>query len=581
MLNTRFSRGLLAFNAGIPLALVAWDAWHHQLGADPINEAIHTTGWLALFFLTLSLAVTPLRRLSGLDWLVSFRRTLGVYGFAYAATHFSIYFWLDRAHSVRSTVAEILGKPFITFGACALLLLTPLAITSTNGMISRLGQPRWKWLHTLVYPATALAALHYWLEGKLVTFDKKVFAACVVGLLLFRWIARLASPEKKAAAKLPAKARAPLETDGAPTPLRKKPWRGQLKVARISRETPSVQTFRLVAVDGGALPFSHLPGQYLSLSLDIAGKKVPRSYTIASAPTQRDFCELTIKREELGLASRHLHDTLREGDLLQVTAPAGKFTFTGTEAPGVILIAGGVGITPLMSIARALTDRSWGGEIDLFYSVRSERELIFAVEIARLAKSFPNFKPHLSVTGEASAVWTGLRSRIDAALIRRFVPDLSQRIAFVCGPTPMLEPMRAMLRELGVPDAQVRFEEFTSKGRSATGNEPAPAADASGDATDIGAANDDVGAAAATIAFAKSGLSARPGADQTVLEAAEEAGVEIPSDCRAGTCGTCKTKLLSGRVRMESEDALTRSDKKLGLILACQAHAAGDITVDA
>jgi ferredoxin-NADP reductase/DMSO/TMAO reductase YedYZ heme-binding membrane subunit len=580
MVNTRFSRGLLAFNAGIPLALIAWDAWHHQLGADPVNEAIHTTGWLALFFLTLSLAVTPLRRLSGLAWLVSFRRTLGLYGFAYAATHFSIYFWLDRGHSIRSTFAEIVSKPFIIFGACALVLLTPLALTSTDGMISRLGQPRWKWLHTLAYPATALAAVHYWLEGKLVTFDKKVFAACVVGLLLFRWIARLASPEKKAANKPAAKARAASPADGASTPARKKPWRGQLKVLGITRETPSVQTFRLAAVDGGALPFSHLPGQYLSLSLDIAGKKVPRSYTIASAPTQREFCELTIKREELGLASRHLHDTLRVGDALQVTAPAGKFTFTGSEAPGVVLIAGGVGITPLMSIARALTDRKWGGEIDLFYSVRSERELIFADEIARLAKSFPNFKPHLSVTGEASASWTGLRSRIDAALIRRFVPDLSQRIAFVCGPTPMLEPMRAMLRELGVPDAQVRFEEFSSPNQRSADDEPAPAAGASGD-EDSGATSDEVGAAAATIAFAKSGLSARPGADQTVLEAAEAAGVEIPSDCRAGTCGTCKTKLLSGRVRMESEDALTRSDKKLGLILACQAHAVGDITVDA
>jgi ferredoxin-NADP reductase/DMSO/TMAO reductase YedYZ heme-binding membrane subunit len=573
MVNTRFSRGLLAFNAGIPLALIAWDAWHHQLGADPVNEAIHTTGWLAL-------AVTPLRRLSGLAWLVSFRRTLGLYGFAYAATHFSIYFWLDRGHSIRSTFAEIVSKPFIIFGACALVLLTPLALTSTDGMISRLGQPRWKWLHTLAYPATALAAVHYWLEGKLVTFDKKVFAACVVGLLLFRWIARLASPEKKAANKPAAKARAASPADGASTPARKKPWRGQLKVLGITRETPSVQTFRLAAVDGGALPFSHLPGQYLSLSLDIAGKKVPRSYTIASAPTQREFCELTIKREELGLASRHLHDTLRVGDALQVTAPAGKFTFTGSEAPGVVLIAGGVGITPLMSIARALTDRKWGGEIDLFYSVRSERELIFADEIARLAKSFPNFKPHLSVTGEASASWTGLRSRIDAALIRRFVPDLSQRIAFVCGPTPMLEPMRAMLRELGVPDAQVRFEEFSSPNQRSADDEPAPAAGASGD-EDSGATSDEVGAAAATIAFAKSGLSARPGADQTVLEAAEAAGVEIPSDCRAGTCGTCKTKLLSGRVRMESEDALTRSDKKLGLILACQAHAVGDITVDA
>ena len=578
-INLRFSRGLLIFNAGIPLALVAWDALHHQLGADPVNEAIHTTGWLALFFLTASLAVSPLRKLTGLGWLVSMRRTLGVYGFVYAASHLSIYFWWDRSHSLRSTWTEITSKPFIMFGASAIVLLAPLAVTSTNGMISLLGNARWKWLHTLAYPATALAAVHYLLEGKIVTLDKKVFAASVGALLLFRWFAKLVSAEPKPSARVrvPA-ALAP----AAPTaPARKRPWRGQLKVARITRETPSVQTFRLTLPEGGPLPFEHLPGQYLSLSLDIGGKKVPRSYTIASAPTQRDYVELTIKREEKGLASRHLHDTLREGDVLPITAPAGKFFFTGVEAPSVVLIGGGVGITPLMSIARALTDRGWTGDIDLFYSVRAEGELIFAAEIERLRQRFPNFKPHLSITGSAvqpSSTWTGLRARIDQAMLLRFVPDLAQRIAYVCGPTPMLEPMRAILRAVGMPEDRIRFEEFTSPSRVAATDDTA--SDAS--PIDAGTANSgDAPAGEAAITFARSGVTAQQSGDKTVLETAEDAGVEIPFDCRAGTCGTCKTRLTSGHVTMESQDALTKTDKKLGLILACQAHAAGDISVDA
>ena len=214
-----------------------------------------------------------------------------MYGFVYAAAHLSIYSRWDRDHNLRSLWTEIVSKPLIMFGAGAIVLLAPLAVTSTNGMIARLGNPRWKWLHTLMYPATALAAVHYYLEGKIVTLDKKIFAASVAAPLLFRWTAKLVFPEPKRA--LRARSAATSLPANRSATARKGPWGGQLKVARITRETPSVQTFRLALPQGGTLPFEHLPGQYLSLSLEIGGKKVRRSYTIASAPTQREYVELT------------------------------------------------------------------------------------------------------------------------------------------------------------------------------------------------------------------------------------------------------------------------------------------------
>ncbi len=131
--------------------------------------------------------------------------------------------------------------------------------------------------------------------------------------------------------------------------MRSKSWAGQLRVAQVFDETPQVRTFRLTSAAGPRLPFDFLPGQYLNLSLAIDGRKVRRSYTIASSPTRAGYCELTIKREERGLASRHLHDAVRAGDMLDVIAPAGKFTFTGAESASVVMIAGGVGITPLMA----------------------------------------------------------------------------------------------------------------------------------------------------------------------------------------------------------------------------------------
>ena len=149
-------------------------------------------------------------------------------------------------------------------------------------------------------------------------------------------------------------------------------------------ETPEVRTFRLASVGEPRLPFDFLPGQYLNLTLGIDGQKVRRSYTIASSPTRIGCCEVTVKREEHGLASRHLHDSVRVGDLFDVLAPAGRFTFTGAKSDRIVLIAGGVGITPLMSQIRYLTDTSWPGDIHLVFSVKTERDIIFREELAAL-----------------------------------------------------------------------------------------------------------------------------------------------------------------------------------------------------
>ena len=567
MPDTRFARFVLMINAAVPLAILGWDAANHQLGADPTNYAIHTTGWLALMFLTLSMLVTPFRKLTGLSWLVQFRRTIGLYGFVYAAIHLSIYFCWDRGGSISATWKEVQSKPFITYGAAALFMLTPLALTSTNGMIRRLGPKRWAWLHTLVYPATASAAVHYWLEGKVVTWDKQMFLYTVAALLGYRWIARLVARDKPVVAP-PVVAAAPKQ---------RKFWRGQLKIARIFRETPTVQTFRLVSPDGGPRPFDFLPGQYLNLSLMIDGRKVPRSYTIASSPSRRDYCEITVKREEMGVCSRYLHDSQLEGQLLSVSAPAGRFTFTGKEADGIVLIAGGVGITPLMSILRYLTDHAWAGPIDLFFSIRSESEIIFRQEIEYLAQRCANFHPHICVTRDASAEWAGLRGRITGELLQRYVSDLPQRLTYVCGPAAMLDPMRQLLITLGVPEERIKYEEFFSPAGGGEGSAVAemPPAEVEFSTT----ATDD--SATATLTFARSGRTVPLPASQVILEAAEDAGISIPFECRSGICGTCKTRLLAGQVMMETTDALTPADRAAGYVLACQARSAGDVSVEA
>src|SRR5207244_4436717 len=135
---------------------------------------------LALIFLFLSLSITPVRKLTGWNWLSHFRRMLGLYAFFYALIHFLIYFGFQRSMSVSRVFNDVLKRPFIFFGMAALAMLIPLAMTSTNGMIKRMGARRWKQLHRLAYVAAISGAVHYLLFGKIVTLQPEVFAAVLV-----------------------------------------------------------------------------------------------------------------------------------------------------------------------------------------------------------------------------------------------------------------------------------------------------------------------------------------------------------------------------------------------------------------
>ncbi len=121
-----------------------------------------------------------------------------------------------------------------------------------------------------------------------------------------------------------------------------------------------------------------------------------------------------------------MHDTVKEGDLLTIAAPAGRFTFTGADATGVALLAAGVGITPLMSIVRYLTDQNWGGQIYFVYSYKTERDIIFREELEALRRRFPNLHLTLTLTRADGTQWDGATGRIDATLLTRVIPDLTE-----------------------------------------------------------------------------------------------------------------------------------------------------------
>ncbi len=349
----------------------------------------------------------------------------------------------------------------------------------------------------------------------------------------------------------------------------------RLRVTQIFQETGDVKTFRLVACHGGALPFSFLPGQFLTLTMPVGEKPIRRSYTISSSPTQGYYCEISVKREEQGAGSRYLHDKVKEGDTLEVQAPSGKFVFSGTEAASIVLISGGVGITPMMSITRALTDMGWQGDIYFIVACRNSEHFIFQAELGRLQARFRNLHVFVAMSRIEEPVDGYHSGRLTEELLSGWVPDISSKRVHLCGSPPMMKATKQMLSNLGVPADNIYTENFGSQ------QKPHVTPGVREESTKNAAADNLATETAASVSFTVSGKSTPLLTGENVLEAAEREGVDIDYSCRTGMCGVCTVKLLSGQVTMEVEDGLERDDKAAGMILACQAIAAADISVEA
>jgi sulfoxide reductase heme-binding subunit YedZ len=173
----------------VPLTRIAVQALTGGLGGNPIEEMLHRTGWWTLAFLMLTLTVTPVRRLTGIGWLVKLRRMLGLYAFFYATLHFGVYIGVDQFFAWEYILEDIGERPYITVGFTALLILAPLAATSTKRMIKRLGGRRWNRLHRLVYVAAALGVLHFLWLVKADIREPVIFGAVLATLLGYRLVA--------------------------------------------------------------------------------------------------------------------------------------------------------------------------------------------------------------------------------------------------------------------------------------------------------------------------------------------------------------------------------------------------------
>lgn len=348
----------------------------------------------------------------------------------------------------------------------------------------------------------------------------------------------------------------------------RKQWQ-QWRVARVEQESSDIRSFYLTPNDEAVVPFS--PGQHLPVRiLAAADEALVRTYTVSSAPSDGHI-RISVKRQ--GKASFHLHDKVQVGDVLEVRAPVGSFTLTESATRPVVLLGAGVGITPMISMARELVAQNIAQQkarpIHLFQSARSLADLPFQQELRELVeRSAGSLKVHRTLSNpEADARLEHdyqVAGRLDFAQVKARLP-LDDYDFYLCGPGSFLQAMYDGLRGVNIADQRIHAEAFGPSALTRTASEAPPTLE------QPPAAEGPV-----PVYFNASGSEARwkPGAG-SLLELAESKGLSPEFSCRGGSCGTCATKLLSGAVHYSNPPAEMPGDDKVLICCAIPAQTDG------
>lgn len=328
-----------------------------------------------------------------------------------------------------------------------------------------------------------------------------------------------------------------------------------LEVVDVVRETNDAVSIFLTESDGSALEFR--PGQFLSVDVVIDGKPLRRAYSLASACLPDVPRHITVKRIQDGRVSNHLNDTIRVGDQLAVLGPSGSFTVEprSVNERRLVMIAGGSGITPIMSILETVLCVEAGSRVTLIYGNRGWEDVIFRDRLEALCHEFGDRLVVDHVLEHPPQWWTGERGLLGSEVLESRlqalgVIDDGMLRYFVCGPTPMMEQTHEALERRGVDASRIAEERFTNpEARS----------------QDAGSARIEL--VGITKAGHEHGIQVGPG--QSILEAALAAGIDMPFSCAMGGCGACRVRRVSGEVQMEEPNCLSRSERERGYVLTC------------
>lgn len=356
----------------------------------------------------------------------------------------------------------------------------------------------------------------------------------------------------------------------------------ELTIKEVVRETPDAVSLVFDIPEHLREPFAFLPGQYVTLRTEIEGQDVRRSYSICAAPHE-GILKVGVKEVPNGLFSTLANRRLEAGDTLQVMHPIGKFVLHTDESNSktYVAFAAGSGITPILSMMKSVLRDEPNSRFILFYGNRQTGSIIYRNEIDGLKNLYPT---RLSVYHVMSGEDLGselMSGRIDKPRIERFAKLLFDPLHvddyYLCGPEPMIQAVREVMEQHGVPQERIHFELFTS------------AAKLEGDREKV--SNQKATVPTQTGTTVKSRVKVVMDGDEfefaltsdgkTILDAAMDSGIDVPFSCKGAVCCTCIARVKSGVITMDKNYSLTDKEVEQGLILTCQAHPqTEEVTVD-
>ncbi len=335
--------------------------------------------------------------------------------------------------------------------------------------------------------------------------------------------------------------------------------RRTLRIAEVIRETPTTSTFVLEPLDRE--PLDYLPGQHLTLLIEIDGIAYRRCYSFSTSPASEDRPAITVKHIADGRVSGFLARNLGKAQTIRTAEPSGIFTLTVDPAAArhYVMIAGGVGITPLISMTESILRAEPGSRVTLLFGNRSEDEIIFRARLENLVREFPGKLDVLHCLDRAPSTWTGATGQLGGPKVLELLGTVDSAAHYlVCGPGKMMESVTAALAGAGIPSERIRLERFEYVTPGAV-ERPS---------------------ASFQVRFAKSNTEIRTVPNEPLLKTALGAGVALDYSCQMGGCGACKVKTRGGKVVMDQPNCLTPQEVEEGYALACCSYAASDLVIE-
>ncbi len=339
-----------------------------------------------------------------------------------------------------------------------------------------------------------------------------------------------------------------------------------LKVSKINRETKDAITIYFENPDSG-LP-EYKSGQFLTLVVPVGGSELRRSYSLCTTPHADKEMAVTVKRIQDGVVSNHLNDTLKVGDRLKVMEPMGVFTtnFSINSYRHLILIGGGSGITPLISILRSALIKEPNSIVSLIYANRDVDSIIFRDYLNELENDYGDRLNIKHILDNPAEDWDGHSGLLTPEKLKSIISELPTRDDefteyFLCGPTGMMEIVRDTLEEMKIDKKNIHRESFVSKSSNPLNNATQE------QQSDLGREAREV-----TIILDGDEHQFQVESEETILEAGLDRDIDMPFSCQSGLCTACRGKLISGKVEMDESEGLSEKEIKDGYVLCCVGH---------